>query len=128
MPNGRHSNATREQVCLLLANGFRVKRVAEKTEVPVRTIGAWQQEEQFRARMTELREQSMTTVLGRLSRYGAGAVRTLWKISQDATQRGSVRVAAATALLVHQHRGIELHDLADKVAELERRQAKDKHK
>jgi hypothetical protein len=120
VPSGRKSEATRDRAALLLASGRTIKRAAEKAGISRRCLTEWLTEEAFRARVREFRERLIRETVGRLAQAGAGAVRTLVKLTGDGVKPEVKRSAAAT-LLANLLRGAELVDMAQDLSEIKRR-------
>jgi hypothetical protein len=122
MGGGRKSDAAREQVALLLAAGRSRKEAAATAGVARRSVTNWLREEAFQARVRELRGQLLRRTVALLSGAGAKAVKTLLKLTGDG-EKANVRMGAADKLLKHLFRGVELVELAERVAVLEQIEA-----
>src|SRR5262245_11191077 len=97
--------------------------------ISLRTCRRRMAEPGFAARVRQARQQLLSAGLGRLSRLTARAATTLGKLLA-ADQPAAVRRAAAASILAEAARFHEATDLADRMAEVERRldeQSGEKH-
>ena len=97
-----------------------VARAAAAAGVNERTLRRWLAEPGFRAALLAARREAFGQAIGLTQRYAPVAVATLVKVMNDAGAAASARVTAAGVLLRLGREGIELDDLADRVAALER--------
>ncbi len=124
---GHRHEAARRRVALLLAAGRSKKEAAARAGVSRRSVSNWVKEGAFAREVSELRNQLLSRTVGLLAGAGAKAVKTFVDLL-GSNEKGPTRLGAANGILGHMLRGVELVDLADKLAELERRLGKGKNK
>ena len=96
-----------------------VARAAESAGVGERTLRRWLREEPFASRYRAMRRDAFDHAITLTHRYAAAAVTTLARVMADPGASAASRVAAAVAMVRIAREGIELDDLAQRVARLE---------
>jgi transposase len=105
-------------IAALLSEGS-VKAAAARAGVSESTVRAWLRERpQFAADYRAARRQAVEAATGALQAAAAEAAETLRK--ELGGKRSSGRIRAAVAILDRAIKAVELMDLAERVAELER--------
>ena len=97
-----------------------VSRAAAAAGVNERTLRRWLEEAGFRAAWMAARRDAFGQAIGLTQRYAPVAVATLVKVMNDAAVAANAKVTAAGILLKFGREGIEIDDLAERVANLER--------
>jgi hypothetical protein len=97
-----------------------VARAAAAGGVNERTLRRWLTEPAFRDAVFRARREAFGQAIWLTQRYAAVAVATLVKLLQETTVPPSAKVAAAGMILKFGREGMELDDLAERVAALER--------
>lgn len=109
------------RAAVLLATGKSVRDVAGEIGAGERTIFSWMADEGFRTLVGENRDRMLSEALGRLSEGASEAADTLRALLSDSAS--NVRLRAAVALLDSLLKVREYGDMAERLAELERRVA-----
>lgn len=112
----RNRGGKREAAAFSLAAGRTVKVAADKACVSERTLFYWLTEEEFRARVNEVRGELFTRAVGTLCRVSGAAARELGRLLKSEDEK--VRLAAAKAVLEIAPRLRETADLAGQLDEL----------
>jgi HEAT repeat protein len=120
----RRFSAKQEQVALLLASGRSIKDVAAEGGAGERTVYCWLAEDGFRALVAELRGRLLNQAVGKLADAASAAADELRKLLAD--ESPAIRLRAAVAILDAAVKTREHAELAEQVAELERRLAEGK--
>ena len=97
-----------------------VSRAAAAAGVNERTLRRWLEEPGFRSAWMSARRDAFGQAIGLTQRYAPVAVATLVKVMNDAAVAANAKVTAAGILLKFGREGIEIDDLAERVANLER--------
>jgi AcrR family transcriptional regulator len=114
-------------IVALLANP-KLKDAAEAAGVSEATLWRWLQDKDFHTAYMKARRDAVQGAIARLQSISVEAVETLHEIMSDKTALVFARVTAARTILDYAMKGIELEDLAERVAELEALQAQHKGK
>jgi HEAT repeat protein len=117
----RRFSAKQEQVALLLAAGRTIKDAAAEGGSGERTVFRWLAEDGFRALVAGLRGRLMDQAVGKLADAASQAADELRELLGD--ESATVRLRAAVAILDAAVKTREHAELAEQVAELERRMA-----
>lgn len=96
-----------------------IERGAEAVGVADSTLRRWLTLPDFRRRYREARQRIVDAAVLDLQRAAAAAASALVEIVADAKQPPAVRVSAARTILSESFKGLELVDLAERVAVLE---------
>ena len=97
-----------------------IARAAAAGGVNERTLRRWLGEPGFRDAVFKARREAFGQAIWLTQRYAAVAVATLVQLLQDRAVPPSAKVAAAGMILKFGREGMELDDLAERVASLER--------
>ncbi|MBL8964919.1 MAG: hypothetical protein KF787_00395 [Phycisphaeraceae bacterium] len=109
-----------EKALLALLSEPTVKKAAEASGVPERTLYRWMDDAEFGKTYRQARRRAFSQAISLCQRYVPVALQTLVKITTDETAPHSSRVSAATAVLKFGRDSIELDDLAERIGHLER--------
>jgi hypothetical protein len=113
-----HSGNRREQAAEALAAGLSLRKAAAKCKVPLRTLARWHSEDDdFLARVSELRTALLDRAAGRLAATGGKAAGTLAGLLASRSEK--IRLAAAVKILELGPKLRESGELARQLAELE---------
>jgi hypothetical protein len=123
-PSPEELSGKKERAILALITEPTLKKAAEAVGVSERTVRRWLDEPEFATAHSKARRQSFVQGLALANLYVPMSVQTLAKTQQDPTAPHSAKVAAAQALLKFAREGIELDDMAQRVAALEASQEK----
>lgn len=94
---------------------------AKKARVAERTLARWLTTEEFKSALRLAQSEAISQAVTRLAGAAAGAVNLLATVIDDTAEKGSVRVAAARAVLTHGLQWIELTEVAKRLDDIERR-------
>jgi hypothetical protein len=109
----------KEKAVLALLAEPVIKRAAEAVGISERTLRRWLDEPAFSLAVGSARRQSFAQGLSVAGIYVPMSIQTLAKVQQDPSAPHSAKVAAAQALLKFVREGIELDELARRVAAIE---------
>jgi Helix-turn-helix domain len=116
------SNLTRKQeeaiIALLTQRG--VDEAARVVGIGTRTLYRWMKDPEFDAAYRAAKRASFGQSIARLPHLSGAAVSTLGKIMLDSVTPPSVRVRAADSILNHAAKVIEIENIEERVAEIER--------
>lgn len=105
-------------IAAILAHGV-LTRAAEATGVSLRQLHRWLEIPAFQAELRKQQDELRSGTVRRLQVCMLGAVDVLANVMVDTSQNAGVRISAAAKLLDAALKAAELHDLAQRVAELE---------
>lgn len=105
-------------IAAILAHGV-LTRAAEATGVSLRQLHRWLEIPAFQAELRKQQDELRSGTVRRLQVCMLGAVDVLANVMVDASQAAGVRISAAGKLLDAALKAAEIHDLAQRVAELE---------
>ncbi len=97
-----------------IEDAARVAGVGEKT------IRRWLQEPEFRAEYRKARRESVGQTTARLQQATGAAGATVLKLMTDPNVPAAVRLRAAECVLDRATKSLEMEDMEDRIAELER--------
>jgi hypothetical protein len=109
-----------EKALLALLSEPTVKRAAEASGVPERTLYRWMDDAEFGRAYRQARRRAFSQAISLCQRYVPVALQTLARITADESAPHSSRVSAASAVLKFGRDSIELDDLAERIGHLER--------
>ncbi|MFO0826576.1 MAG: hypothetical protein U0572_00360 [Phycisphaerales bacterium] len=109
-----------ERAIVALLNEPSIQKAADSQGVHLRTLQKWLTEPSFIEAYRAARRAAFSQAIALTMRYAPLAVNTLAKIMMDANSPVTAKVAAAVAVLKFGREGIELEDLAERIAALER--------
>ena len=98
-----------------------VDEAARAAGIGTRTLLRWLQVPDFQRAYREARRAVVQQAITQVQRATGEAVETLRSVMQDAEAPASARVSAAKAILETAVKGVELEDLAARIAALEAR-------
>jgi transposase-like protein len=96
-----------------------VKRAAAATEVGESTLWRWLKDDDFRAAYLDARRKSVQQAAARIQHCTSEAASVVQAITNDGSQPGATRIAAAKAILQNAMAGIELEDYERRLAAIE---------
>lgn len=96
-----------------------LQKAAESVGIRPHTLNRWLAMPHFVEAYRKARREAFNQAIALTQRYSALAINTLAKVMLDANAPTSSKVSAAVAVLRFAREGIELEDLADRVAALE---------
>lgn len=97
-----------------------IARAALASGVYERTLRRWMKKPRFRAVWLAARREAFGQAIGLCQRYTPAAAATLVKIMNDPGAPAAVRVTAAALVMKFGREGVEIDDLQERVADLER--------
>ena len=112
-------NPKQQRAIVALLSEHSIPKAAEVAKVAPRTLYRWLAERKFDRAYRMARREAFGHAIGLAQRYAPLAVNTLAKIVADEKAPFPSRVQAAVAMLRFGREGIELDDLAARVADLE---------
>jgi len=115
-------SARKEAALRALLNHKTLEQAASSCGVNVRTLRRWMRTKKFLARYRKEQDALLSSTVDLLRAESASAVEILASIAGDAkTAPGAgVRVQACRVLLGFGFKGIEIHELSQRIEELER--------
>lgn len=113
-------NIQQQRAVDALLTGATNTQAAEHAGVDRRTIHTWRKRDNFDAALLEMRRELSTRTRIRIQSLAPVAVSVLGQILQDPKQTTWNRIAAARTLLEAAQDSVELDDLHERLAELER--------
>ena len=109
-----------ERAVVALLNEPSLQKAAESLGIHLRTLQRWLAEPHFIAAYRDARRAAFSQAIALTMRYAPLAVNTLAKIMMDNNSPVTAKVAAAVAVLKFGREGIELEDITERLAALER--------
>jgi hypothetical protein len=109
-----------EEAIAALLTKTNFEEAARAVGISTRTLLRWMKMPEFDAACRAARRAAFGQCIGRLQQGASAAATTLLKAMIDATTPASVRVRAAEAVLNHAAKAIQLEDIEERLAELER--------
>lgn len=120
-PPAKPRNASKAaQLALAVASGETVKLASERLGIAERTARGWSASEWFRAEVRELRNQLVSETVGKLTEASTAAVGVLAKEMREGDS-SAARISAARTILDKTVSLTEIHDLAERLRQLEER-------
>ncbi len=108
-----------EKALLALLSEPTVKKAADASGVPERTIYRWMDETEFGRAYRHARRKAFNQAISATQRYVPLAIQALTKITVDESAPHSARVSAAAAILKFSRDSIELDDMQERIASIE---------
>lgn len=96
-----------------------VEGAAKLAQVNSRTMRRWMRQADFKAAVEAERRTMFSKAIDALRAAASEAVDALRDVLADAETSGSVKVQAASAILAHAFRGVELVDVLERISRLE---------
>jgi len=121
---GRHSKKKwrRQQLILAMLQQPTLQKAAASTGISEVTAWRIRQTPEFQREYLQARREAVSQSLARLQQGSGAAASTLFKIMVDPNTPASTRVQAASRILEHAKRAVELEDLELRVHQLEQMQ------
>ena len=102
-----------------LAEGASVEEAAESAGVSYRTVYRWLKSPDFRRAQRTIYRESLMCGLGTVQTLSSRAAQALARILDDDTASPASRTAAARSVLQYACAGYEIHELEERLSELE---------
>jgi AcrR family transcriptional regulator len=118
-PKGQLSASQQRAISALIVEAS-VREAASAAKVSEPTLYRWLKDEAFNKAYLEARRLATGQAIAQLQQSSAKAVKTLCDVMDGATLHPSARVSAAKAVLELAMKSVELEDLGQRVAELEK--------
>ncbi|MFT5424663.1 MAG: hypothetical protein ACI89L_002460 [Phycisphaerales bacterium] len=115
-----HLKRRYERAIVALLSYPTILKAAQAIGISERTLYLWMRRDDFSRAYRAARRDAYGQAVGLMQQYAAAAVQTLAQIMVNPKAPHTARVNAATTLLRNAREGIELDDLASRLAELER--------
>ena len=112
-------NRRQDQLVVALLENPTLEKAAAALGISGVTLWRWMQRPEFQAAYREARRRAFSQALGRLQHASSAAVATLLKIMVDPNAPASSRVRAASSVLDHTAKAIEIEDIEARVTQLE---------
>jgi len=117
--HGEKLSRKQDQVITALVTCASIPEAAAQCGLADVTLRRWLKQEPFQAAYREARQAVVQHAITQVQRATGEAVETLRSVMQDAEAPASARVSAAKAILETSVKGIEIEDLAARIAALE---------
>jgi hypothetical protein len=114
----------KEEAIVALLSHRTVEDAARACNKRPRTLFRWLNEPDFRAAYKQARRIAFSQSIARLQQASSAAASTLLKVMLDPASSASARVGAAKAVLDHTAKGIEIEDLEERLAAIEKDNSK----
>jgi hypothetical protein len=121
--HGQKLGRKREQAIAALLSRPTIEAAAKAVGIAEVTLRRWLKDSGFRAEYLQARRLAMEQATAQLQQLGSAAANALKAVIEDAAAPHSARVAAARTVFDLGYRGVEIEDLAERIAELERKAA-----
>jgi hypothetical protein len=108
-----------EAAILALISQPTIRDAAQTARIGESTLWRWLQQQDFQAAYSKARRESVRQAIARLQNRTGQAVEVLAEIMNDSTANPFARVGAAKAVIEYSIKGVELEDLAERIARLE---------
>jgi hypothetical protein len=112
--------APQERAILALLSESSIRDAAKKAKVSETSLFRWLKEEVFSKAYFEARRLATSQTIAQIQQAGSEAVKTLRDVMKDKKATSGARVAAAKTVLEMSVKSVELEDLAQRVADLEK--------
>jgi len=122
--SARDNRPSKGDLAIALAAGRTAAAWAREHGTPARTARRWSREPEVRDQVERIRRRAVDRAVGVLTSQATTAARALAAIARDKETPAGARVAAARAVLQELLNVKEHQELAERVAELERRVAR----
>jgi hypothetical protein len=109
-----------ETIAVLVAGGSSIKAASENVGCSLQTAYNLSATSEFRQRVSEIRTQLTTEAVGRLTSAATQAVDTLMELLTS-EHEPTVRLNASKAILTHLVPMAELHELRQRISDIESR-------
>ena len=118
--HGTKFGRKKEEASAALLTQRNIEDAARLTGIAANTLVKWMKDPEFDTSYREARRAAFDQSVSRLVQATTAAVTTLLKVMLDADAPASAKVRAAECVLSHSAKVIEMEDIEDRVAELER--------
>lgn len=108
-------------LALALASGRSLTAWARENQTPARTARRWAALPEVRDQVERIRRKAVDRAIGKLTRHATRAAAVLAELAEARETPPAVRLSAARAVLQELLSVREHNELADRVAELERK-------
>lgn len=123
--HGEKQSRKQDLAIMALLTEKTLKNAAEKVGIGEATLWRWMQEEEFKEKYREAKQQAVSHVTARLRQSMTIAVDTLIEIAENGKAPAKARVDASRTLLEFGFKAHEMEDLQQRVEQLEEQLNKD---
>jgi hypothetical protein len=109
-----------EQAVAALLTARNHDEAAKSVGISLKTLQRWQKEPEFEKALRDARMTAFRQTMARLQQASVPAVTTLLKLLVDSGSPASVKARCAYYILDQMRKGIEIEEIEERVAELER--------
>jgi hypothetical protein len=117
--HGQKIGRKQEQAIAALLTCPTIEKAAKSVGLGDATLRRWMKDPGFRTDYREARRQAMEQATAQLQKLGSAAANALRENVEDTEAPHSARVAAARVVFDVAQRGVEIEDLAERIAALE---------
>ena len=110
----------KEEALVALLSHRTIDDAARACNIRPRTLYRWLKEPEFAAAYREARRAAFSQSIARLQQASSAAVSTLLRVMIDPVAPASAKVRAADCVFARAAQAIELEDIEERLAELER--------
>jgi len=118
--HGSQFGRKKDDAIIALMTQRSIDEAAKSIDIVPNTLLRWMKDPEFDRAYRQARRKAFGQAISRLHQLSSPAVATLGKVMVDATTPPSVKVRAAETILAQGARAIELEDIEERLAELER--------
>jgi hypothetical protein len=118
--HGSKFGRKKEEAIAALLNQRNIADAAHAAKISANTLLRWLQLPEFKAAYHKARREAVSQTTARMQQATGAAGATVLKIMTDANVPAAVRLRAAECVLDRAMKSLELEDIEDRVAELER--------
>lgn len=118
--HGAKFGRKKEEAVAAVLSQRSLEEAARVAGVGVATLMRWQKLPEFQEALRGARREALAQTVGRLQQASSAAATTLLKVMLDQTTPASTRVRAADSVMNHALKAIELEDVLERLAQLER--------
>jgi transposase-like protein len=119
MPNRQNRRARAVQA---MVEHYSVERAAEAAGINPSTLWRWLKQPAFEAEVRQARHRAFGQSTARLQQGMEGATVVLFRVMSDSNAKDGARVQAAKCVLAEARKSVELDDLQQRVAAVEKKQ------
>lgn len=110
----------REEAIVALLSQRSIEEAARSIGVDPRTLYRWMKEPEFQVDYRKAKHAAFSQAIARLHQMSSAAATTLGKVMVDASTPPATKVRAAECILNHTSKAIEVEDIEERLAALER--------
>ena len=118
--HGTKFGRKKEEAVAALLTHRNIEEAARAVGVAPNTLLRWMKQPEFKKAYREARREAYGQAIARLQQASGAAVTTLVKVMVDPATPPSTRVRAADSVLDHSAEGIQLEDIEERLAAVER--------